>query len=40
MSEFISKCTSTAIESVLPNLFDWNSDNYWTSEVANGNVNF
>lgn len=39
MSEFMLKCTSTAVESVLPNLFDWKLDNYWISEVANGNVN-
>lgn len=38
ISEFITKCTSTAEESLLPNLFDWNSDSCWTSENPKGIV--
>lgn len=38
ISEFISKCTSTAEESQLSNLFDWKSNSCWTSENPNGVV--
>lgn len=32
ISEFISKCTSSAEESLLPNLFDWKSNSCWISK--------
>ncbi|XP_060835591.1 E3 ubiquitin-protein ligase HERC2 isoform X3 [Rhopalosiphum padi] len=36
ISEFITKCTSSAEENLLPNLFDWKSDSRWTSENPKG----
>uniref|UniRef100_A0A2H8TU70 HECT-type E3 ubiquitin transferase n=1 Tax=Melanaphis sacchari TaxID=742174 RepID=A0A2H8TU70_9HEMI len=36
ISEFITKCTSSAEEKLLPNLFDWKSDSRWTSENPKG----
>lgn len=38
ISEFITSCTSTAEENLLPNLFDWKSDSLWTSESSFGVV--
>lgn len=38
ISEFITKCTSSAEENLLPNLFDWKSDSHWISENAKGVV--
>jgi len=38
ISEFITKCTSSAEESLLTNLFDWKSDSRWTSENPKGVV--
>lgn len=38
ISEFVIKCTSTADEYLLPNLFDWKSDSSWISENSKGVV--
>lgn len=38
ISEFIIKCTSTAEENLLPNLFDWKSNSSWISEDPRGIV--
>lgn len=38
ISKFITKCTSSAEESLLINLFDWKSDSRWTSENPKGVV--
>lgn len=38
ISEFITKCTSSAEENLLVNLFDWKSDSHWISENSKGVV--
>jgi len=38
ISEFITKCTSSAEENLLPNLFNWKSNGRWISESVKGIV--
>ncbi|XP_050428032.1 E3 ubiquitin-protein ligase HERC2 [Adelges cooleyi] len=36
ISDFIAKCTTSADENMIPNLFDWKSNNKWISENPKG----